>query len=71
MEWKHVGIFLASFVFGGVLLYLSPVEHKTILVFPTPFTVDHLQYQDKGGACYRFKAKTIPCSSSAKPIPSS
>jgi hypothetical protein len=70
MEWKHVGIFLASFAFGCVLLYLSPVEHKTVVVFPTPFTADHLQYKDKGGTCYRFKPKTVSCSGAAKPIPS-
>ena len=70
MEWKHVGIFLASFAAGCVLLYFSPVEHKTILVFPTPFTANKVQYKDQAGACYRFKSKTVRCSSAAKPIPS-
>ena len=69
MEWKHVGIFVASFALGCALLYLSPTEHKTILVYPTPFTASQLQYKDQAGSCYRFKPKTVTCSSAAKPIP--
>jgi len=70
MEWKHVGIFVASFAVGFALLLISPVEHKTVLVFPTPFTARKLQYKDQAGACYRFKTSTVPCTDDAKPIPS-
>ena len=70
MEWKHVGIFFLSFALGCVFLYFSPVEHKTILVFPTPFTTNKLQYRDQAGSCFRFKSKSVPCTSAAKPIPS-
>ncbi len=70
MEWKHVGIFLVSFAIGCVLLMISPVEHKTVLVFPTPFTADKLQYKDQTGACFQFKSTSMQCSNKAKPIPS-
>jgi len=70
MDWKHIGIFLASFAVGCVLLFISPVEHKTVIVFPTPFTTKKLQYKDQAGACYRFSSKTVPCTGDAKPIPS-
>jgi hypothetical protein len=71
MEWKHVGIFVASFAVGCALLYLSPIEHKTVLVFPTPFTTKKLQYKDKTGACYHFNSTEVPCTNSAKSIPAS
>ena len=67
--WKHIGIFVTSFLVGCALLYISPVEHKTIIVYPTPFTAKKIQYKDQLGACYKFKSRTVPCSSESKIIP--
>lgn len=69
MNWKLVGIFLASFAVGMVLVYFSPMEYKTVLVYPTPKNVDTLQYKDSAGQCFRFTSKEVDCTGSATKIP--
>jgi hypothetical protein len=70
MDWKIVGIFLASFAVGMVLVYFSPMEYKTVFVYPTPNNVDDLQYKDSAGQCFRFSSKEVDCTGSANKIPS-
>jgi len=65
----HVFLFLGAFAAGCVLLYFSPVEHKTVFVYPTPSNVDKLQYKDSAGQCTTFKAKEKKCTKDAKNIP--
>jgi len=70
MDWKIVGLFLASFAVGMVLVYFSPMEYKTVFVYPTPNNVDDLQYKDSAGQCFRFSSKEVDCTGSANKIPS-
>jgi hypothetical protein len=68
-SFLHIGLFLAAFVAGCVLVYFSPVEHKTIFVYPTPSNYKTLQYKDTSGSCFGFKAKEVACTAEAKSIP--
>jgi hypothetical protein len=61
MDITHVLIFAASFLAGMIMVYLSPVEHKTIFVYPTPENVDKLQYKDSAGECFQFTSSVVPC----------
>lgn len=70
MNWKLVGLFLASFAVGLVLVYFSPMEYKTVFVYPTPRNVDDLQYKDSAGQCFQFTSKEVECTGSANKIPS-
>lgn len=65
----HVFLFLGAFVAGCVLVYLSPVEHKTVFVYPTPSNIKQIQYKDAAGACFGFAAKEVKCDKNAKQIP--
>ena len=46
-----------------VMVYLSPIEYKTVFVYPTPDNVNNIQYKDTAGTCYQFEPKTISCDS--------
>jgi len=65
----HVAVFLLSFFFGCTLLYFSPIEHKTVFVYPTPVNFANLQYKDTLGSCFRFTPKVVACKGSEQPIP--
>jgi len=66
---KYAILFLASFVIGMFFIYISPVEHKTVLVFPSPTNVKEIQYKDKAGQCFDLSAKLVDCTNKAKDIP--
>ena len=51
------------------MVYFSPVEHKTVFVYPTPSNAKNLQYKDSAGSCFGFKAKEVECTADAKSIP--
>ena len=65
----HVFLFLAALAVGSVLVYFSPIEHKTVFVYPTPSNVNKMQYKDAAGGCFGFKAKEVKCSDDAVSIP--
>jgi len=68
-ELKHYGAFFAAFAVGCVLVYVSPVHHKTVFVYPTPSNVNNLQYKDSNGQCHRFSKEEVSCTAQAKSIP--
>lgn len=54
-------VFLASFLLGVIVVYIYSNNNKKIYVYPTPETVDVLQYRDKTGQCFSFKQKEVNC----------
>ena len=66
---KYAILFLGSFVVGMVFVYLSPVEHKTIFVYPTPDNIKRVQYKDNAEQCFDLSAKLVDCTKGAKTIP--
>ena len=69
MKVKYIGLFLVSLIVGLVFVYISPMEYKTVVVYPTPSNVDKIQYKDKADHCYKFKAKLVNCTKDARKIP--
>ena len=61
MQLIHIVLFLISFVVGCFFIYLSPVEHKTVFVYPTPKNVKKIQYKDNANQCFNFSAKLVNC----------
>jgi hypothetical protein len=66
---KYAILFLASFVVGMVFVHFSPVEHKTVMVFPSPTNINKIQYKDKADQCFDLSAKLVDCTKGAKDIP--
>ena len=65
----YILIFLISFASGMVCGYFSPMEYKTVMVYPSPTNVKKMQYKDKAGQCFDFSARLVDCTSNAKKIP--
>jgi hypothetical protein len=56
-------IFIVSFIIGIIMIYLSPVEYKTVLLEPTYDNLDKYQYIDSNDQCYELVAKLVDCKS--------
>jgi len=61
MRFINVPVFLASFVFGLIAVYITVDDTRRIFVYPTPDNVASMQYRDKAGTCFDFKAKEVTC----------
>jgi len=66
---KYAILFLVSFVIGMIFVYISPAQHKTVLVFPSPTNIKEIQYKDKAAQCFDISAKLVDCTKGAKNIP--
>jgi len=64
----HFPVFIASFMIGVLIVYLYTDNNKKIYVYPTPETVDILQYRDKTGSCFSFQQKEVKCPSDPKEV---
>lgn len=63
-------VLIGSFLLGLIFVHLSSEPNEDILVYPTPNNAGKIQYQDKAGLCYTYKANNINCpKSGAKTIP--
>ena len=61
MKLIHIFLFIISFVVGCYFVYISPTEHKTVFVYPTPQNVKKIQYKDSANECFNFSAKIVSC----------
>jgi hypothetical protein len=59
----NITIFIISFMIGIILIYLSPVEYKTVILEPTYDNLDKYQYIDSNDQCYKLVAKLVDCKS--------
>ena len=50
-------------------IYLSPMEYKTVVVYPSPTNLKKIQYKDEANHCFQFSAKLVDCGKGAKRIP--
>lgn len=66
---QYIPIFIVSFVIGMVCVYFSPIEYKTIMVYPSPTNIKKIQYKDKADQCFEFSARLVDCTKDAKKIP--
>jgi hypothetical protein len=71
MDFKllHLLAFLGALAVGCVLVYMSPVEHKTVFVYPTPSNSKKIQYMDSTGSCFGFTQTEVQCNGKEKSIP--
>jgi hypothetical protein len=61
----HPIIFIISFIIGLILIYMSPVEYKTVLLEPTYDNLDKYQYIDLNDQCYKLVANLVDCKSAS------
>lgn len=58
-------IFMISFMIGICFIYVSPVEYKTVVLYPTLDNLKKYQYIDSDKNCYQFVAKLVDCNTSS------
>ena len=70
LQAKHFMLFLASFLVGCFVIYYSPMEYKTVFVYPKPSNVKKLQYKGTDGSCVTFRAVEAECGPNVSQYPS-
>ena len=68
MKFIYLIAFIFSFMIGAVFIYLSPMEYKTIVVYPTPSNLEKIQYKDNADNCFQFSARLVDCGNNPKKI---
>lgn len=61
MKYINLPIFLVSLVLGFIFVYLSAAPTETVLVYPTPENAGQVEYKDKAGTCFSYKAMEVTC----------
>ena len=61
MKFLSIPVFILSLSFGLLIVYLFNPDPKVIYVYPTPDTVDKVQYKDHNDTCHKFTAQEVAC----------
>ena len=69
MSLLHITLFIVSFMVGLLFVYLSPIEYKTVVVYPSLSNLEKVQYKDESNNCFQFTAKLVNCDKNIKHIP--
>lgn len=60
-KYINVPVFITSLLIGLFIVYLHMPDSRKIYVYPTPENVDFMQYKDKAGNCFSYKAVEVGC----------
>jgi hypothetical protein len=60
-KYINIPVFIVSFAIGMLFVYLYQPEKRVVYVYPTPESVDLLQYRDSTGNCFHFKQTEVKC----------
>lgn len=61
LKYINFSYFIVSFAIGILFVYINELDPRIIRVYPTPETIDILQYKDKAGVCFEMKQKIVNC----------
>lgn len=68
-QFIHFPIFAISFFIGVFIIYFVGLHQmRKIYVYPTPETVDALQYKDSANNCFTVKHTQVRCPANADAI---
>jgi hypothetical protein len=62
-------VFILSFLFGLLCVYVSSPPPKEITVYPTNDNSHLFQFRDEVNNCFQLKQSIVKCSNSAEEIP--
>ena len=62
-KFINLPVFLISFAFGTLFVYLSSPPHKVVYVYPTPDNSGQVEYVDKADNCFQFNPIEMNCPS--------
>ena len=61
LKYVNIPVFVLSFAIGVFFVYLYQPDKRVVYVYPTPESVDLLQYRDSTGNCFHFKQTEVKC----------
>ena len=61
LKYVSIPVFIVSFAIGVFFVYLYQPDKRVVYVYPTPESVDLLQYRDVTGNCFHFKQTQVKC----------
>lgn len=61
LKYVNIPAFIISFAIGILFVYLYQPDKRVVYVYPTPESVDLLQYKDATGNCFQFKQTEVKC----------
>lgn len=64
----RVNYLVVSFAIGMFFVWMQSKERKKVYVFPSPDTVENVQYTDSSGMCFTYKQEHVPCPADKKKI---
>lgn len=62
-------VFILSFLFGLLCVYVSSPPPKEITVYPTDDNNHLFQFRDQVNNCFQLKQNVVKCSNAAEEIP--
>ena len=62
-------VFIISFLFGLLCIYISSPDPKEITVYPTNDNKHLFQFRDKAENCFQLKQTIVKCSNDVEEIP--
>ena len=65
-KYINIPVFIISFAIGMLFVYLYQPDKRVVYVYPTPESVDLLQYKDSTGSCFHFKQTEVKCPANDK-----
>lgn len=69
MSLINIKVFLLSFLFGILYVYISSPSPQEIIVYPTDDNRDLFQFRDKINNCFHLKQTVVKCSNDVEEIP--
>ena len=66
-KYVNFTIFLLTFLIGLTYIYCFDYNRK-VEVYPSPHTIDKIEYKDEAEHCFAYKIKDVKCPSDKKKI---
>ena len=63
-----IPVFIVSFIFGIVCIFVFGPETKTVRIYPSPDNYKDLTYQDNADQCFTMSPLSVECPSDLNDI---
>lgn len=68
LKFISLPVFIVSFLFGILFIYIWGEELHPVYIYPTPENVNDVLYKDKADNCFSYNYKEVACTPDAKSV---
>ena len=59
-QYINISVFLITFLLG--LLYIYYIDYnRRVIVYPSRYNIDKIEYKDEAENCFEYKVKDVKC----------